>query len=271
MATLPPWLDRPNYVSAMQAGAQLGLSMRAQDQAAEQAAIRNQLEQDALNVQQTRYAAQAAEALRAHNVLEAYRQRQLEQRRAESEALAESRRQALEQRALGKEYGEVETTQLSPNVSAAFRKGSPGLHVFKTGDTTSSTTPSLTQRTQLDIAKQEISDANREVASILKEPSYGPTDPQAEERQKRIDELKGKISNLRSNMLEVASQPAGQRLLATNAPVATPLPISTPTNAAPASYAGAEFIRVRSKSGKVGRVPASELEQALKEGYTLIE
>lgn len=92
MAFVAPWLMANNPLDFMRQGAALGLQLRAQRAAEDQALARNELAQQELAQRRELEAARAAETLRQHNALEAYRKEQtaLGERRLD----AQERRQA---------------------------------------------------------------------------------------------------------------------------------------------------------------------------------
>lgn len=100
---IPPWLQPVDLVGAASRGAQLGLSIRAQDQAAEERAAQLALEGDRINIAQQQHALQweqanqrAAEALRSHNALEVFRQKNLEERQRQNAILNADRAMSRE-------------------------------------------------------------------------------------------------------------------------------------------------------------------------------
>jgi hypothetical protein len=144
--TLPNWLQPADLAGSAARGAQLGMSVRAQDQAAEAQAARLALAQDEINIRQQQQAIQfqqsqqrAAEALRNHNSLEAMRQQNADrmnridqENRARESAKALFDRERFEwtkEQAKNKAQGQPEIVEVPDPVTGksyrAFRTG-PG-------------------------------------------------------------------------------------------------------------------------------------------------
>lgn len=218
LGSIAPWLVPPDYIGAMTRGAELGLGSRRSADAAQEAADQLRLHYAQLGAQQQEAmarigagreeaakrlavereinAAKAAQALRAQTALENYRQSETEHRRTQEESAAaaqvlrEQRQSFLEAQAQnksgGKEYGDLVTEDILPDVKAVYRKGSPGLHIVNT----KSKTGELTDTQKLNLASK--------IPSLMKSvQGIDPSDP-----------LYSYTTNMVNRIMDVTKPPA---------------------------------------------------------------
>lgn len=262
MATIAPWLSANNPLDFMRAGASLGLQLRAQDEAAERANAALALEQDKLNLSHQHFKAtaaqaeaRAAEALRAHNALELYRQQNMARQEA-----AQAARDALEREKFAFTQSQAkEKTNVTPAITTIPNPitGEP-VAVAQGGgrwQIVSPTSGKLTQEQQLqkDLIKSQITQKSKAIEALKKE-SFGPKDTN---NIAAVSALQDELNNLHSNLLAVVKQPMNK---STNAP--------SGSLSAPVSTQGGR-VKVKSPDGKIGYIPSEEYEQALKEGYII--
>lgn len=273
---LPNWIQPTDLVGAASRGAQLGLSLRSQDMAAAQHAAQLALEEDRINLAQQNQAVQyemasqrAAEALRQHNALEAYRVRTLEQRgqiesqRAAARAEAESARRALEERRVRVSEQGLEERKKATGVSPTATviqdpvTGKP-VTVWQGGG-----------RWQLG-SQDKGQDAATKALTAIEDKSLSARQSALEKQISEAANAKEKAplekellqtKTARSNLVMAAQSPMRP---AVSPPAAVPAPAMTN---APAAKGGR--VRVKAPSGKFGYVPSEQVDQALKEGYTL--
>lgn len=132
MMPLPPWLNvgPQTYLSAIEAGANMGLRRRAQATAEQEASDAAQLQQEHLGFSRQQAAQQAAEALRQHTALESYRNSLIAHQKAQ-EATAAARldqQQARLDAQTAKEDAKVK-------VAADIDKDAAGFYGAVAGDT----------------------------------------------------------------------------------------------------------------------------------------
>lgn len=150
---IAPWLIPTDVIGSMSRGAQLGLSARSQDEAEASAADRLRLAYDQMAQEERRASElsafrqqQAAQALQMKHeqaqMLNAYRQAEIQQKQSAAEALQkhyEDLAKHYETQDTKKkeptDYGDILTQDLPGGATAVFRKGSPGLHVITRGRT----------------------------------------------------------------------------------------------------------------------------------------
>lgn len=208
--TIPPWLNPPDYIASASRGFQLGLSMRQQEQAEELAQAKLSLEQDQIRMQQQRYAAQAAESLRAHNALEKYRIDSLKQRQQELDALNRYRTAALVSKQTKIEPGPIQTEDIGGGYRAVTRPGSPTIHVIK--DQTASEKLSDIEKARIGSLNAAIAVRDRAIVDI----EYGtdPTDKKAAAaaltRKGNIMIDRDRLMDERSRVLRDASERASK-------------------------------------------------------------
>lgn len=251
---LPPWLIPADLVGAASRGAQAGLSIRSQDMAAAQHAAQLALEEDRINLAQQQSALnfqvsqqRAAEALREHNALEAYRLRTLEVNKERLASEEQSRRaaRALTERGLNLQERGLDLRRTPEEIEEAEKRR------MDYGAWTQEH-----RRALLDFSKAQDAlnkfQSNPMTAMLKgKDPSI---DAQEEEKIQARDQAKSAVDALVQQGIQLGHL-KGERAT---------LPGATKT-----SPNGK--IRVRSPDGKTGNIPAEQLEAALAEGYTRID
>lgn len=144
-AQLPSWLNQPNFLGAMEAGASTGLRARQQDIEEYQAADRLKLAYDQL-AKQERVASmqalakqkqgEAALALRAAIAQQGMdlRERSLQQQGDLRSRALDIQQSRLDSEGKSKDYGEPQTMDLGDGNKFIYRKGSPGGHLLTSKD-----------------------------------------------------------------------------------------------------------------------------------------
>lgn len=188
-------------------------------------------------------AQRAAQQLREQSALEAYRQTEVEHRRQQEEQaqaaqalreshtsfaedLAKRHQDYLEKQATdrlsGKEYGDILSEDIAPDVKAVYRKGSPGLHIVNT----KSKTGELTDSQKINLASKIPSLSKFAATLTPDDPAYGFT-----------TNLVNRIMDLTSPPKPLAPPPTLDATADPNALTAGSLSLSPP-NAAPLNPAG---------------------------------
>lgn len=299
--TLPPWLNvsPSDFVRAAQAGASAGLEAGALEQRGRSDAARLALEAQSINQRAEAEAAQLAEHERVANmemkarqeiaeqnrlrqsqedlIQNAYRTAQIglgKQRIADQQAVAAAKArdaalQFADEQAFAQEIASgtkipeamMKHPRVRPSVVSALastttmalpapQEISPGVRILQTSPNRYQVLPK-----QVDAAKQEkLKTLHAELKRLgdLYEVSSEADRPGI---QARIDE------NERKRIALTTEEP---RVKGTAEDLLRKTGMEIPTTAEPSG----KRVRVRSKEGKVGTIPAEQLEEALAEGYT---
>lgn len=244
---IAPWLTPPNFLAAMQAGAQLGLGVRRQDEEESQAGDRLRLAYDQLAANERRAheavmarqeSAKAALALRAQQMsaLESYRQSMIEERK-QADALREANQQRLADQftaredRITKEFGlrETERGEREKRLGEQFQQKEERLGRLMAATNLERQLTTLTKERE----KAE------EAASWLHRGT----------RQRAAD-LRTKEDALRDRIADLTEKDA--------TPATTPAPKTG-------------RVRVKSPDGKIGTIPSDQLEEAKAAGYTVVQ